>query len=167
MIETQRQRLLASSFGDQRSRQVGHDHINYWNFSTGMSGEKKLGHQSLKESYTFSLYSCLCVLKFRRTNDDSDKNVHFNSNIQKVVLGRYFSQCFRALLMLFQVISQIRHNYTKIKEKITFVLFLLIIQSELLVWRFVICSTRDTYCIMIDVFYEVSRPKCSLPWLVA
>ena len=32
MIETQRQRLLAPSFGDQRSRQVGHDHIN---FSTG------------------------------------------------------------------------------------------------------------------------------------
>ena len=115
MIETQRQRLLASSFGDQRSRQVGHDHINYWNFSTGTSGEKKLGHQSLKESYTFSLYSCLCVLKFRRTNDDSDKNVHFNSNIQKVVLGRYFSQCFRALLMLTQVICQIRHDDTKLK----------------------------------------------------
>ena len=37
MIETQRQRHLASSFGDRRSRQVRHDHINYWNCSTGRS----------------------------------------------------------------------------------------------------------------------------------
>ena len=53
MIETQRQRHLASSFGDRRSRQVRHDHINYWNCSTGRSEDifvwKATGtHGSLK-----------------------------------------------------------------------------------------------------------------------
>ena len=124
------------------------------------SGGKKLRYQSLKESYTFSLYSCLCVLKFRRTNDDSDKNVHFNSNIQEVVLGRYFSQCFRALLMLFQVVFQIRHDDTKRKEKITPLLVLLFIrfhtyysQDYFSVWGFVICSPGDSNCIMIITFF--------------
>ena len=148
--------LLTSSFAAQRSRQVGHDHIN---FSTGgligkigTGWDRKLGRKIRKKvtHFLFTLDVCTQVLR-RRQMMILTKS--FISTRTRSCVGEIFFSMLPGVANVNPGYFSHQTPWHKDeREKWTFLLFCPhSVRITFWMWRFVICrcNTEDIDCLMI------------------